>query len=100
MLQLASWIRECDSAHFGMFIDRPGICTLNARIEPVDVATVHGLLITGGPDISEEFLDQPVGDSSLIRDPEPERDAWEFIAVLAAINRALPSSAFAKACRS
>ena len=90
MLQLASWIRECDSAHFGMFIDRPGIRTLNARIEPVDVATVHGLLITGGPDISEEFLDQPVGDSSLIRDPEPERDAWEFIAVLAAINRALP----------
>ena len=90
MLQLASWIRECDAAHFGMFLDRPGIRTLNARIEPVDMAAVHGLLVTGGPDISADFLDQGLVDTSLIRDPEPERDAWEFSAIFAAMNRGLP----------
>jgi putative glutamine amidotransferase len=91
MLQLASWIRECDTAFFRLFLDqRPDIRTLNARLEPADMRAVHGLLVTGGPDISAEFLDQPPVDASLIHDPEPERDAWEFSAILAAMNRGLP----------
>ena len=90
MLQLASWIRECDSAFFRLFLDRPGIRTVNARVEPADMAAVHGLLVTGGPDIAADFLDQDPVDASLIRDPEPERDAWEFSAIFAAMDRGLP----------
>jgi putative glutamine amidotransferase len=88
---LASWIRECDADCFRRFLARrPDIRTLNARLEPVDMGAVHGLLVTGGPDISAEFLDQSPVDASLIREPEPERDAWEFSAILAAMDRGLP----------
>ena len=90
MVQLASWIRECDLDFFRFFLGRPDVCTLNARIEPVDMAAVHGLLVTGGPDISAAFLDQGEVDTSLIIDSEPERDAWEFSALLAAMRRGLP----------
>ena len=91
MLQLASWIRECDADYFQRFLDRrPDIRALDARLETVDISAVHGLLVTGGPDISADFLDQEPVDTSLIRDPEPERDAWEISAIFAALNRGLP----------
>ena len=90
MLQLASWIRECDTAHFAMFLDRADIRVLNARIEDADMAAAHGLLVTGGPDISADFLDQGTADTSLIRDPEVERDGWEFSAIFSAMDRGLP----------
>ena len=91
MIQVASWIRECDTAHFRQFLD-PGqdIRLLNARQEKVDLSAVQGLLLTGGPDISAEFLVQSPVDASLIREPEPPRDAWEFLALRSAINRGLP----------
>lgn len=62
----------------------------NARVEAADAAGAHGLLVTGGADIAPEFLHQPVSDPSVIREPDPARDAWEFAAVRAAIERGLP----------
>ena len=91
MLQLASWIRECDQGHFRRFFDRhPGILVRDARVDLVDLDTMDGLLVTGGPDISAEFLHQPQVDLSLIEDPEPARDAWEFAAIRAAYSRGVP----------
>ena len=91
MLQLASWIRECDQAHFQRFLDpHPEILVRNVRVEPVDLESIDGLLLTGGPDISAEFLHQPRVDVSLIEDPEPARDAWEFAAIRAAHSRGVP----------
>src|SRR5438477_12901565 len=88
MLQLASWIRECDQAHFRRFFGgHPDILVRDARLEPVDPETADGLLITGGPDISAEFLDQEPVDVSLIGDPEPVRAAWEFAAIRSAYAR-------------
>ena len=51
---------------------------------------LDGLLLTGGPDIAAEFHAEPVTDFSLIQDPEPARDAWEFSALREAIERGLP----------
>lgn len=91
MLHLASWIRECDEEPFDRFFVRhPGVRVSNARLAPVDLATTHGLLVTGGPDIAAEFLQQPIEDPSVIRDPGPDRDAWEFSALRDALNRGLP----------
>ncbi len=91
MLHLATWIRECDLAQFGWFFARhPEIRVSDARLGPVDLAATHGVLITGGPDISAEFHVEPPRDPSLIEDPEPARDAWEFAAVRHAVERGLP----------
>jgi putative glutamine amidotransferase len=91
MLQIASWIRECDQELFRRFFAaRPEIQIRDARVEPVDVAAAAGLLITGGPDISARFLNQSPIDERLIEDPEPERDAWEFAAIRMAMDRGLP----------
>jgi putative glutamine amidotransferase len=91
MLHLASWIRECDEQPFGRFFARrPDIKVSNARREAVDLTSIHGLLVTGGPDISAEFHHQPIPDPSVIIEPEPDRDLWEFAALLDAIDRGLP----------
>jgi putative glutamine amidotransferase len=91
MPHLASWIRESDRANFDQFLaPHPEISLGNARLGEVDLATIDGLLVTGGPDISAEFHVPPPGDVSLIRDPEPERDAWEIAAVRSAVGRGLP----------
>ena len=90
-LQLASWIRECDEPYFAPILARrPDIRALNARVESVDVCSAHGLLVTGGPDIDAAFLHQLSVDVSLIRNPDPARDAWEFAAVRTAVERGLP----------
>ena len=89
--QIASWIRECDDDLFRRFFDRhAGIHLGNARVDEVDLAAMDGLLVTGGPDISVEFLNQGPVDTGLIQGPEPERDAWEFAAIRAAHARGLP----------
>lgn len=91
MLKLASWIRESDGANFERFFARhPQIGVADARIAPVDLGTVHGLLLTGGPDIAAEFHRTPPVDPSVLRDPEPERDRWELAAVRDAFARGLP----------
>jgi putative glutamine amidotransferase len=97
MLQLASWIRECDDAHFARFFAlRPDIRVCDARRGPVDLPATHGLLLTGGPDIAAEFHREPPADPALIRDPDPVRDAWEFAAVRDACARGLPILAICK----
>ena len=97
MLHLASWIRDCDDAHFARFFAlRPDLRVSDARRGPVDLASIHGLLLTGGPDIAAEFHGEPPADPALIKDPEPERDAWEFAAVRSAVERGLPVFAICK----
>lgn len=51
---------------------------------------MQGLLLTGGSDISQDFLRQPVPDVGLIEDPDPARDAWEFETVAKALKQRLP----------
>lgn len=91
MPMLATWIRQKDEPLFARFFAlSPELRVENARLAPVDLQTAAGLIVTGGPDISAEFHPEPVRDPSLIEDPEPERDAWEFAAVRAALERGLP----------
>ncbi len=104
---LASWIRASDEPYFNpWFARRPGLEVRNARLasergaapEPErDFAGVDGLLLTGGPDVSEGFLrHQTVPPDAPIEEPEPARDAWEFAAVAAALERGLPIFAICK----
>jgi putative glutamine amidotransferase len=91
MPQLASWIRDTDAEAFArLAAPHPEIAVRNARLEPVDLEEVSGLLVTGGPDISAPFHREPPRDVSLIQDPEPERDAWEFSALRRALERGVP----------
>lgn len=88
---IASWIRASDEAWFGpVFSHYPDLRLENARIGTVDWTQIHGLLLTGGSDISEKYLRQPVPAPGLIRDPDPARDAWEFDAVEEALRQRLP----------
>ncbi|HWB59992.1 MAG TPA: type 1 glutamine amidotransferase [Chthoniobacteraceae bacterium] len=91
MANVASWVRESDEALFRRFFDAYlGVKLSNARTQDVDVKAMDGLLITGGDDISAEFLDQEIPDPSLIRDPMPDRDAWEFEALEYALEKGKP----------
>ena len=75
---IATWIREVDAAHFErVFACYPGVRLWNARVEKVP-DEVDGLLLTGGSDISQKYLRQPVPDPRLIEDADEPRDAWEF----------------------
>ena len=54
-------------------------------------------MLTGGPDIAPECLNQPVPDPSLIeKDVHPDRDRWELEAIKKAIERGLPIFAICK----
>ena len=91
MSEIATWIRESDEPLFAQFHGRhSGILIANARRGSIDLADADGVMITGGPDISAEFHVEPPRNVLLIRDPEPERDAWEFAAVRSAYERGLP----------
>ncbi len=96
-LVIASWIRESDEENFARFFTaHPGLSLRNARTGEIDLAGAAALVLTGGPDVSAEFLRQPVPDPSVIQDAEPARDAWEFAALEAAIDRGLPILAVCK----
>jgi putative glutamine amidotransferase len=89
--QIATWIRECDEAHFErVFRPFPAVRLWNARTASVPWEEMTGLLLTGGSDISREFLRQPVPDPALIKNPDPARDAWEFDSVAKALRQRLP----------
>lgn len=91
MKNIATWIRECDVVAFTrVFADFPEARLWNAELAPVPWEEMRGLLLTGGSDISEKFLRQPVPDPKLIEDADPERDAWEFQAVEKALKQQLP----------
>ncbi len=88
---LATWIREKDQPLFERFFSsHPHVTVQNARLEPVDLLALDGLLVTGGPDIDAQFHCEPVGDVSKILEPDPERDFWELSAVKSALERGLP----------
>ncbi|HEX8310195.1 MAG TPA: gamma-glutamyl-gamma-aminobutyrate hydrolase family protein [Chthoniobacteraceae bacterium] len=91
MPHLATWIRDSDEVAFGQFFaTHPEIIVHNARVEEFDLAFADGLLVSGGPDVAAAFHPEPLADPSLIRNPEPARDAWEFAAVHSAYARGLP----------
>jgi len=97
MATVLSWIRECDDRNFRRFFEaHPEVTLLNARVGPVDTARMDGLLLTGGNDIAAEFLRQTIPDPSLISEPHPERDAWEFQALAHALQAGKPVLAVCK----
>lgn len=98
MPNLASWIRPKDTKSFRpLFARHPEIKVLNARNRPVRLEDMDGLLLTGGSDISPQFLRQEIPDPSVInKDVDPERDHWEFQAVQEALSRGVPILAICK----
>ena len=98
MPNLATWIRAKDTKWFRpIFRKHPEIKVWNARNRNVRLDQMDGLLLTGGSDISPEFLRQKVLDPSLLdKQVDPERDRWEFAAVQEAIERGLPIFAICK----
>ncbi len=96
-IHLATWIRECDTTLFEQFFAlRPDIRVSNARTTPIDLTSIHGLLLTGGADVAAEFHNEPPYDPSLLEEPEPNRDPWEFDTVRNVYERGLPILAICK----
>src|SRR5207253_8876668 len=92
MPDLATWIRAKDAKWFRpIFRKHPEIKVWNARSRNVRLDQMDGLLLTGGSDISPEFLRQENVDPSLIHnDVDPLRDRWEFDAITRSLARGLP----------
>jgi len=94
MRNVISWIREKDEAMFGSFFTgHPGVTLRNARRDGVNLEGMDALLLTGGADICAAYLRQPVSqlDLGLIEeDAEADRDAFEFAAVQAALDKGVP----------
>jgi putative glutamine amidotransferase len=98
MPNLATWIRRKDAEYFRpIFAKHPEIKVCNALDQQVHLEQMDGLLLTGGSDISPEFLRQEDVDPSLLdKGVDPERDRWEFQAVREALSRGLPIFAICK----
>ena len=97
MPKLASWIRPKDEKFFHPSLaTHPGIKLWNAAQQPGELAEMDALLLTGGNDISPEFLRQPVPDPSVLEEADRPRDEWEFAAVQNALERGLPIFAICK----
>ena len=98
MPNLATWMRPKDEKWFQPFFAKhPDIHVFDARKGDVALDKMDGLLLTGGSDISPEFLRQEVADASVLsKDMDPDRDRWEFQAVRAALSRGLPILAICK----
>jgi putative glutamine amidotransferase len=98
MRNVATWMRPKDEKWFQpIFARYPDVRLCDARTEKVPLQEMSGLLLTGGPDIAQEFLTQRVPDPSVLdQDVDPERDAWEFEAIKEAVARGLPIFAICK----
>jgi putative glutamine amidotransferase len=98
MPKVATWMRAKDEPFFARsFAPHPEVEFHNALKGPLDLTEMHGLLLTGGADIAQEFLRQPVPDPSLLeKDADAARDAWEFQALKDALDRRLPIFAVCK----
>src|SRR5213083_2733815 len=92
MPNLATWIRPKDAKWFRpIFGKHPEIKVWNALRRRVPLEKMDGLLLTGGSDISPEFLRQKAVDPSLLDGGvDAQRDRWEFEAVREALSRGLP----------
>ena len=97
MPNLTSWIRRRDEKWFNpIFATHPQIKIHNAALGKVALEEMDALLLTGGNDISEEFLRQPVVDPSVLETGDRRRDEWEFAAAKNALDRGLPILAICK----
>lgn len=97
MSHLASWIRSRDEKWFNPILAmRPEIKVCNAAQGEVDLDEMDALLLTGGNDISQEYLRQPIPDPSVLEKGDSPRDKWEFVAVGKALERGLPILAICK----
>ena len=97
MPNLASWIRRRDEKWFNPILaTRPGIKVWNAARRAVALDQMDALLLTGGNDISEDYLRQPVPDPTVLEKGDLPRDKWEFAAVQIALDRGLPILAICK----
>jgi putative glutamine amidotransferase len=97
MPNLASWIRGRDEKWFKPILaTHPEITVQNAARGAVALDQMDALLLTGGNDISQEFLRQPVPDPSILEKADLPRDKWEFAAVQKALDRGLPIFAICK----
>ena len=98
MRNLATWMRRSDEKYFAPFFSKyPDLEVWNAARRKVPLEQMDGLLLTGGPDVAPEFLNQPVPDPSVIeKDVNPDRDRWELDAIKKAIERGLPIFAICK----
>ncbi|PYJ06224.1 MAG: gamma-glutamyl-gamma-aminobutyrate hydrolase family protein [Verrucomicrobia bacterium] len=92
MANLATWMRPKDEKWFQPFFAKhPDIHVFDARKGDVALNQMDGLLLTGGFDISPEFLRQENVDPTLIHnDVNPVRDRWEFDAISKSLARGLP----------
>jgi putative glutamine amidotransferase len=97
MPNLASWIRRRDEKWFNPILtDYPSVKLHNAARHKVALERMDALLLTGGADISQEFLRQPVPDPSVLEKGDRARDEWEFAAVKEALERGWPILAICK----
>ena len=98
MPNVATWIRPKDEPFFRrVFAPFSEVKFHNALEQTVEIDNADGLLLSGGADIAPEFLRQEVPDPSVLeKEPDPQRDAWEFAAVERAIERELPILAICK----
>jgi putative glutamine amidotransferase len=93
MVNLATWIRPKDEKWFRPFFAKHrGIHILDGYKGDVPLEQPDGLLLTGGSDLTPEFLRQENVDVTLIDEDDlnPERDRWEFDAISKALARGLP----------
>src|SRR5437879_11686650 len=92
MPNLVTWMREKDEKWFQPFFDKhPDIHLCDARKGTVALEEMDGLLLTGGSDISPEFLRQEVIYPTVLeKDVDLERDRWAFEAVAKTVARGLP----------
>jgi putative glutamine amidotransferase len=92
MANLATWMRPKDEKWFHPFFDKHlDVYVVNARKGDVALDQTDGLLLTGGSDVSPEFLRQENVDRTLIHnDLDSERDRWEFDAIANSLARGLP----------
>lgn len=97
MPNLTSWIRRRDEKWFNpIFATHPQIKIHNAARGKVALEEMDALLLTGGNDISQEFLRQPIPDPSVLETGDHARDEWEFAAAKNALDRGLPILAICK----
>jgi putative glutamine amidotransferase len=90
MKHIATWIEKDRNKHFDEIFHGTDFRLWNARVEEVPWDDVRGLLLTGGCDISADWLGQKVPDPALIREPDAARDKWEFPALRQSLAKGLP----------
>ena len=90
MKHIVTWIEKDREKHFDELASACDVRFWNARVEEVPWDEVRGLLLTGGTDVSAGYLTQLVPDPALIKEPDVDRDKWEFPAIHKALAGHLP----------